>query len=428
MSTGPEARLPENSGCLRGLQNGNANAIMRPKVALALPFCMRSPMSLINRFFQPPENQSFFLFGPRGTGKSTWMKEKYPSALYVDLLIPGVLQSYLAYPERFVELINDHPDNKTIIIDEVQKAPSLLSLVHQQIEKKRGLQFILTGSSARKLKRSGADLLGGRALKCVLHPFMAAELGDLFDLEKALLLGTLPLVTGKSNASEILQSYISLYLHEEIQMEGLTRNIEHFARFLEDISFSHANQLNIANVARECSVKRKTVENYINILEELLLAFQIPVFTKRAHRELAAHPKFYLFDSGVFSSLRPRGIFDRPDEISGASLEGLVAMHLQAWSDYSKEKYSIHFWRTRSGVEVDFVVYGPECFCAIEVKNTNHVTNDDVKALNSFLIDYPEAKAILLYRGKECFRRGKIICMPCEKFLKNLLPNHPLPD
>lgn len=384
-------------------------------------------MSLINRFFSPPD-RSFFLFGPRGTGKSTWIQNSYPDALYIDLLSPVLLQSYLAQPERLAALIKDYPEKSTVIIDEIQRAPSLLSLIHREIEKKQGIQFILTGSSARKLKRTSADLLGGRALKRELHPFMAAELGDLFSLESALTQGLLPLVSGQPDAVDMLHAYISLYLHEEIQMEGLVRHIESFSRFLEVISFSHANLLNVSNIARECLVKRKTVENYIIILEELLLAFQIPVFTKRAQRELSAHPKFYIFDSGVFHALRPRGPLDRNDEINGASLEGLVASHLRAWSDYSTEKHQICFWRTRSGVEVDFIVYGPQGFWAIEVKNAQHVSNTDIKGLNTFLVDYPEAQAILLYRGTECFRRGKVLCMPCELFLRNLIPNQPIPD
>lgn len=383
-------------------------------------------MSLINRFFVSPE-RSFFLFGPRGTGKSTWLKNRFPQALYIDLLSPSVLQSYLAQPARLNELIHDYPDKKIVVIDEVQKAPSLLSIVHQEIERKQGIQFILTGSSPRKLKQTSSDLLGGRALKRELHPFMAAELGELFSLEKALTQGLLPLVTGQADAYDILHAYVSLYVHEEIQMEGLVRHIESFARFLEVISFSHGSLLNVSNIARECAVKRKTVENYILILESLLLAYQVPVFSKRAQRELSAHPKFYLFDSGVYHTLRPRGLLDHPGEIGGASLEGIVAAHLRAWNDYSIAKNAISFWRTRSGVEVDFIVYGPMGFWAIEVKNTKQVSNADVKPLNIFLMDYPEATAILLYRGTECFRRGKVLCMPCEAFLKALRPNEGLP-
>ncbi|MCW5589584.1 MAG: DUF4143 domain-containing protein [Legionellales bacterium] len=223
-----------------------------------------------------------------------------------------------------------------------------------------------------------------------------------------------------------MQGYIHLYLREEIQAEGLVRNLESFSRFLEAISFSHGSLLNVTNIARECEVKRKTVENYINILEELLLAFQISVFSKRAQRALSAHPKFYLFDSGVFQTLRPRGPFDKVDEVEGMALEGLVAQHLRAWNDYSSEKHTIYFWRTRSGVEVDFVVYGPKGLWAIEVKNSQRVHPADTNSLEIFLTDYPEAKAVLLYRGNEYIQQKNVLCMPCEKFLNQLRPNEVL--
>jgi predicted AAA+ superfamily ATPase len=382
-------------------------------------------MSAIKRFFPEPSN-SYFLFGPRGTGKSTLMKSHYPDAIWIDLLRPEVLRNYIVRPEYLYEIIEASPKQKTIVIDEVQKAPTLLSVVHSLIEKKKGLHFILTGSSARKLKRTSADLLGGRALKRELHPFMAAELGKHFSLKNALHNGLLPLLFNQKNPQDILHAYINLYLHEEIQAEGLVRNLENFSRFLEALSFSHASQLNITNVARECAVKRKTVENYIAILEDLLLAFQLPIFSRRAKRELSAHPKFYLFDAGVFHALRPKGIMDKAEEIEGAALEGLVAQHLRAWNDYSKEKHTISFWRTRSGVEVDFIIYGPKEFLAIEVKNSKHVHPQDTRSLEEFLKDYPDAKGILLYRGAERIKKGNIICIPCEDFLLKLKPNLPI--
>lgn len=379
-------------------------------------------MVTIKRLFQAPD-QSFFLFGPRGTGKSTQLKEVYPDALWLDLLKPQVLRQYMSYPEKLNDLINGNPHKKTIVIDEIQKAPALLTVVHQLIEEKRGLQFILTGSSSRKLKQTGADLLGGRALKCTLHPFMATELGEFFDLTHALKYGTLPLLFQQNNPEQILQAYINLYLHEEIQAEGLVRNLENFVRFLEVISFSHGSLLKITNISRECEVKRKTVENYVAILEELLLAFHVPIFTKRAQRALISHPKFYLFDAGVFAALRPKGPLDQPEEIDGMALEGLVAQHLRAWMDYSKEQYNLYFWRTRSGLEVDFIVYGQNTFYAIEVKNSKRVHPQDVKGLKAFLEDYPMAKAILLYRGTERVEMDKILCVPCEEFLLQLKPN-----
>lgn len=382
-------------------------------------------MSFFLRCFEKPE-QSFFLFGPRGTGKSTLMKEIYKDALWIDLLRPEVLRSYLARPERLYDLIKGNPQKTAIVIDEVQKAPSLLAIAHSLIEEKKGVQFILTGSSSRKLKRSAADLLAGRALKRVFHPFMACELTGAFSLDSALHDGLLPLVIMEKNPSDVLQTYIALYLQEEIQAEGLVRNLESFARFLEVISFSHGSLLNTANVARECEVKRKTVENYIQILEDLMLAYQLPVFSKRAQRELSSHSKFYLFDSGVFYTLRPKGILDRSEEIEGAALEGLVFQHLKAWNDYSSEKHTLAFWRTRSGVEVDFIVYGSLGFWAIEVKHAERIYSQDTKSLEAFLQDYPEAHAFLLYRGKEYIKQGNVWCIPCEDFLRNLMPNQVL--
>ena len=379
-------------------------------------------MTLIPRFFPEP-SKSFFLFGPRGTGKTTLIKSRYQEALWIDFLRPDVFRSYLAHPERLYETVEGHQGASIIVIDEVQKVPELLPVVHSLIEEKQGLQFILTGSSARKLKRSGTNLLAGRALKYSLDPFMAAELGSHFSFSHALQYGMLPLVLNDKNPQDTLSAYVSLYLQEEVQMESLVRNMEGFARFLETISFSHGSLLNISNIARECEVKRKTVENYISILEDLLLAYQLPVFSKRAQRELITHPKFYLFDAGVFRTLRPQGVLDKVEEIEGAALEGLIAQHLKAWNDYSAEPHTLAFWRTRSGVEVDFIVYGPLGFWAIEVKNKKKIFPQDTKSLEAFLEDYPMAKGLMLYRGTEYRQLNNVLCVPCGDFLSQLKPN-----
>jgi len=409
------------------LQSGIANAIMSLKVAAAMPYCEVSVNNpLFARFFHPSE-ESFFLFGPRGVGKSTLMKNQFKEALYIDLLSPSVSRSLLARPEKLQEMIKGDPFGRCqIIIDEIQKVPELLTVAHQMIEEKKGYQFILTGSSARKLKRVSANLLGGRALKYVLYPFMAGELENNFSLAKALQYGLLPLLTDKTDPEAVLHAYVELYLQEEIQAEGLVRHIESFSRFLEVITFSHGGLLNVSNIARECEVKRKTVENYLGILEDLLLAFQYPVFSKRAQRELVSHSKFYLFDAGVFRTLRPQGPYDRVEEMEGAALEGIVAQHLKSWNEYSRKKHSLYFWRTRSGVEVDFVIYGPSEFYGIEVKNSTRVDWQDTKSLEVFLKDYPTAKALLLYRGNEPLKINNVLCLPCEAFLKQLKPNGPI--
>jgi predicted AAA+ superfamily ATPase len=382
-------------------------------------------MELIHRFFNSPKS-SFFLFGPRGTGKSTFVNQYFKDALYIDLLDPERVRFFSAKPERLEEIVDAHPQSSCIVIDEVQRVPELLTVVHSLIETKKRYQFVLTGSSARKLKRTGVDLLGGRALLHTLHPFMAAELGKRFDFNQTLRHGLLPVVLASDSPPEVLRSYAALYLREEVQMEGLVRNIGNFSRFLEAISFSHSSILNITNVARECEVERKVVEGYVGILEDILLGWRLPMFTKKAKRKLSIHPKFYLFDTGVFRSLRPHGPLDRPEEIEGQVLEGLVAQHLRAWVAYSQVKRELFFWRTRSGVEVDFVVYGPDGLWAMEVKNAPKVRPDDLRGLRSFKEEYPRSKTFFLYRGKDRLLTDEILCVPCEDFLMGLRPDQVL--
>jgi predicted AAA+ superfamily ATPase len=375
------------------------------------------------RFFTPPADH-FFLLGPRGTGKTWWTRQHFPDALRVDLLDPETLRAMAARPERLRERVAAQPGLKQVVIDEVQKLPELLEVAHLMIEEKGQTQFVFTGSSARKLRRGGVNLLGGRAAQKSLHPFMAAELGARFRLEDALRLGMLPVVLGAADPAEILRAYNGLYLREEVQAEGLVRNVGSFSRFLEAISFSQASVLNLANVARECQVNRKTVEGYLEILEDLLLAFRVPVFTRRAKRELAAHPKFFFFDAGVFRANRPTGPLDSQADIDGGALEGLVAQHLRAWCDYSAGDHRLHYWQTRAKLEVDFVVYGASGLYAMEVKNSGRVRPEDLRGLKSFAEDYPESRRFLLYRGAERVLQDGILCVPCGEFLKALIPNH----
>jgi predicted AAA+ superfamily ATPase len=377
-------------------------------------------MEILTRFCNI-SSQSILLLGPRGTGKSTFVKRHFPQALYLDLLLPDQFRGFLARPERLKEIILGNPDKKIIIIDEVQKVPELLDVVHSLLEEKRGWQFILTGSSARKLKKKGTDLLAGRAIRKFMHPFLAAELNEKFDLNFALKFGLLPVVWDSQDPKGTLDTYVDVYLKEEVQMEGLTRNIGNFSRFLEIASFSHASILNISNLSRECQIERKVAEGYIHILEDLLIAYRIPAFSKRAQRETITHPKFYFFDAGVFRTLRPNGPLDRPSEIEGAGLEGLVAQHLRAWIDYKKNDAKLYFFRTRAGSEIDFILYGPEIFQAIEVKNSANVRNEDLRHLLTFKKDYPECKPLLIYRGAEKLNISGIDIYPCEKFLSSLV-------
>ncbi len=322
---------------------------------------------------------------------------------------------------RLRDLVHAAPPAGTVVLDEVQRVPELLNVVHALLESRERRRFVLTGSSARKLRRGGVDLLAGRAVLRTLHPFMASEL-DRFDFPAALTRGLVPLVVAADRPEDVLRAYASLYIDEEVRLEGWARNVGAFARFLEAISFSHGTVLNVANVAREAEVERKTVAGYIEVLEDLLLSFRVPVFTRRAKREVIAHTKLFLFDAGVFRALRPKGPLDRPEEIDGAALEGLVAQHLRAWIAYRGNDAELFFWRTRSGVEVDFIVYGKAGFWAIEVKNTARVHAADLRGLEAFVSDYPQAEALLLYRGTRRERRGGIWILPVEEFLRDLRP------
>jgi predicted AAA+ superfamily ATPase len=367
---------------------------------------------------EPPEGKSFFLFGPRGTGKSVWVHEQFPDALYVDLLDSEVYNDLLASPRR---LENKIPPGHSgwVVIDEVQKVPEILDEVHRLIEGRR-LKFALTGSSARKLKRRGVNLLAGRALTLSMHPLTCGELGKDFDLKHSLRFGQLPSAYVEKDPQGYLESYVKTYLREEVQQEGLVRNLGAFARFLETASFSQGGLLNVSQVASDSKVDRKVVESYFAILEDLLLAARLPPFTRRAKRRLAAHPKFYFFDAGVFQTLRPRGPLDAAEEIAGAAVETLVFQELRALNDYLRLGYRLHYWRTATGHEVDFVLYGERGLVAIEVKRGSRLRGDDFKSLSLFLADYPMAKCWLVHGGTRREHEGGIQACPVGEFLREL--------
>ncbi|MBZ0150578.1 MAG: DUF4143 domain-containing protein [Planctomycetes bacterium] len=384
-------------------------------------------MASVGRFFEPPAG-SFFLFGPRGTGKSTLVRELFPDSQRIDLLQPEAHRLYSARPERLRDVVAAMVDPAVVVLDEVQRVPALLDVVHELIEARPGLRFILTGSSARKLRRASVNLLAGRAVHRALHPFLAAELGAEFTLDRALQRGLVPLVWRAADAADTLRSYLALYVREEVQQEGLVRDVGAFARFLEAVSLTHAAPVNLAAIAAECEVGRKTVESYVGILHDLLLCFSVPVFQRRAKRKLTTHAKLYWFDCGVFASARPRGPLDATGEQHGAALEGLVAQHLRAWIDYGQRDLQLHFWRTRAGNEVDFVLYGGDGLHAIEVKNAERVRGADLGGLRAFGADYPEATRTLLYRGDQVLMIDGVRCLPVERFLRELRPGQPLPQ
>jgi predicted AAA+ superfamily ATPase len=255
-----------------------------------------------------------------------------------------------------------------------------------------------------------------------MHPFMAAEMGSQFQLSWALQYGMLPVVWGARHPADTLKSYVGTYLEEEVKNEGLIRRAKPFARFLSTASFFHGSLPNATSIARECGVSQPTVQTYFEILKDLLLSFHVPLFTKRAKRILisANRMKFYYADIGIYRTLRPKGIFDRPEEIEGLCLEGLVAQHLRAWCDYFGDGAKLSYWRTKAGVEVDFVLDSPNGLWAIEVKHSACVRREDLSSLRAFGKDYPEAQRLLLYCGNETLVVDSILCLPCENFLRQL--------
>lgn len=373
---------------------------------------------MYSRLIQVPAGKSFFLFGPRGTGKTTWVRAALPGALFIDLLESEIFNDLLPNPQRLENMIPaDFKD--WVVIDEIQKIPELLNEVHRLIEKYK-YKFVLTGSSARKLRRKGPNLLAGRALTRFMHPLTAGELGGDFRLGHSLKFGHLPCACTESDPKAYLESYVRTYLDEEVRQEGLTRNLGAFSRFLEAASFSQGSLLNMTGVARECGVERKVVEHYFTILEDILLARRIPVFTRKAKRRMAAHPKFYFFDAGVYRVLRPAGPLDMPEEIDGIALETLLLQEILAVNDALNLGYRVHYWRTSNGVEVDFVLYGSQGIRAFEIKRSGRIVKPALSGLRSFLKDYPMSKAYLIYGGLRRMRDGAIDILPVDVALKSL--------
>lgn len=366
------------------------------------------------RLIRYPRDRSFFLFGPRSTGKSTWVRAEFPSALYLDLLKASTYNRLLAEPDRLDEMIPPRFAD-WVVLDEVQRIPPLLDEVHRLIESRR-LRFILTGSSARKLRRGGVNLLGGRAVTLRMFPFTAAELGADFNLGRALRQGTLPPTCAAKDPVEFLEGYVQTYLQEEIGQEGLTRNVGGFARFLEAASFSQGALLNVSTIARDCAVPRKTVEAYFQILDDLQLCYRLELFQKRSKRKRESHPKFYLFDAGVYRTIRPLGPLDSEAEASGPALETLVLQELVALNSYLLARNRVGYWRTAAGQEVDFVLYGPKGLFGIEVKKGGRVRTEETAGLRAFLKEYPQAKAVLVYGGRERGFDSGIEILPAAEF------------
>lgn len=364
------------------------------------------------------DSQSVFIFGPRGTGKTSWLKACFKDSLYFDLLSSTVYTEFLANP-ALLEARIPSQYHGWVIIDEIQKVPALLNEVHRLIESRK-MKFILTGSSARALRKKGVNLLAGRALTSHMHPLLAEEIGVSFDLDQALTRGLLPMAYQSDNVQHYLSSYVETYLKEEVLQEALTRNITLFARFLAAASFSQGGELNYTDIAREIGTSRQTVTNFFDILDDLLISIRLPVFSKRAKRELMVQNKFYYFDVGVYLSLRPKGPLDSADERRGPALETLFLQHIRAINDYSRLGYDIFYWRTRSQLEIDFVLYGEKGLLAFEIKNTTRLSAKDFKALKVFKEDYPIATCFMIYMGSREYIEYDIRVIPMNLVLFQL--------
>jgi predicted AAA+ superfamily ATPase len=316
-----------------------------------------------------PARGSFFLFGPRGTGKSTWLRERFPEAPRIDLLDEARYHRLVAHPGLLGDELRALPRGSTVVVDEVQRIPALLNEVHRAIEARRQ-RFVLCGSSARKLKTAGTNLLAGRAVRRSMHPFVPEELGDDFDLATALRFGTLPVVWSAPDRAEALQAYVQMYLREEIQAEALVRSLGGFARFLPVAALLHGQVVNVSNVAREAGVARTTVVGYLDVLEDTLLAFRLPGFESRLRVRERRHPKLYWADPGlpraVASQLGPPA----PEE-RGRLFEGLVAQTLRAYRDYRGLFEDWWYWSPLAspGFEVDFVLRRGRDYVAVETKS-----------------------------------------------------------
>jgi predicted AAA+ superfamily ATPase len=367
-----------------------------------------------------PARQSAFLWGPRKTGKSTYLRSAFPDSLRFDLLQTDLMLELAKRPARLREQLQATPPESLrspVILDEVQKVPQLLDEVHWLIEN-RGLSFILCGSSARKLTRGGVNLLGGRAWRYEMFPLVSLEIGDL-DLLRALNRGLVPAHYLGPGYRRSLDAYVVDYLKEEVFDEGLTRNVAAFSRFFEAMAYSHGDLTNYANIARDCGVGAKTVKEYYQILVDTLLGTFVEPWKKRQERQVIGKaPKFYLFDVGVAGALTHRRIAEERGESFGRALEHFVLMEIQAHRSYRELGYGVHFWRTKSGLEVDFVLGDGEV--AVEVKGSSRIDATDLRSLRAFVADHRPRRAILVCNERAPRLVEGVEVFPWREFLARL--------
>ncbi|MGD8666886.1 MAG: AAA family ATPase [Desulfobacterales bacterium] len=379
-------------------------------------------MKIISRILNIdlPPGQSAFLWGPRKTGKSTYLKTRFPNSLTYDFLQTDLFLDFSKRPALLREQIlakENRVLKHPIILDEVQKVPQILDEVHWLIENK-GLQFILCGSSARKLKRGKANLLGGRAWRFEMFPLVTPELKNP-DLVTILNSGLIPAHYLQKNYKKSLNAYTRDYLKEEVFDEGLTRNIPAFSRFFDAMGYSHGELTNFSNIARECGVDSKTVKEYYHILVDTLVGNFVEPFKRHQDRKVISRAsKFYLFDIGVAGSLTKRVIAEEKGEAFGKSFEHFILTEITAYNSYREVGFRINFWRTKSGLEVDFVLGDGEV--AIEVKGVNRIDNRDLRPLRVFKDLYAPRLALVVCNEKEERIVGDIRIIPWRKFLSDL--------
>lgn len=369
-----------------------------------------------------PKGRSAFLWGARQTGKSTYLKKNFSDSYYINLLKFDIFEQYSKNPSRLREVVRGLDARQKalpIIIDEVQKIPPLLDEVHNLIEE--GFSFILCGSSARKLKRGGANLLGGRAWRFECFPLTSQEVPN-FEIEKALKQGLLPQIYDEDavGAKRSLRAYIREYLQEEIQAEGLVRNLNGFSKFLDASAFCSGELLNYAKIASDCGVDQKTVKGYFQILFDTLIGYELrPYFKSKKRDVLQKTPKFYLFDTGVLNQLSGQEIQKIAGPIGGKLFEHWVLMELVACRGYQEADHQISYWRTRTGLEVDFILGDAQI--AIEVKLSSNVKSSELKGLKAFSVEYPSARCYVVSFDSEVrVLSGGITILPWKVFVERV--------
>jgi predicted AAA+ superfamily ATPase len=360
--------------------------------------------------------ESFFLWGARQTGKSTLLKALFPDALWFDLLISREYKRLSAKPDILRETVLANLNTTPVIIDEIQRIPDLLNEVHWLISNS-GVRFILSGSSPRKILRSGANLLGGRALRYELYPLVSAEIPD-FDLMRAINNGLLPRHYDATNAQRIISAYIGNYLRDEIVAEARLRDAGTFARFLEVAALTNGEMVNYTNIASDCGVSATTIKEYFQIMEDTLIGRYLHSFQKRPKRRVITAPKFYLFDVGIANDLLGRGRIEQGTELFGKAFEHFIYQEIYAHSHYSEKEYPIYYWRTASQLEIDFVLGDHEV--AVEVKATEQASDRHLRGLKAFAEEYTVKKAILISNDPLPRMIDNILVLPWKVFLDRL--------